>query len=612
MARKGRKRSRETHAEPPLCPATALLSPTPVPAVDPTGCSLEDRLRACWQWCLSQGASAPKLRLGAGPYGWGLFASSPLAAGETFASIPLHLVLTHGRADDSDVGRAVAEANARTQSSSPLPHPRRVVSPRTSLYLYMIHCLHTPSSPFHHYVSSFPASTSPLHWSPASLALLSGTNLHQAIPHKLRLLQRRHSNAFPLLSSLHPSLFPPSHYSFPAFLWAHTALTSRGFPLRVGQPCPLTDPPVVDGLFRSEGERRPNEAVGCLLPLLDLTNHRLRTPVTWTTDDSRVAFRTGAGVAEGCEVLNNYGAKANEEFLLGYGFCLPDNPHDEFTVQLGGLSASVSHTLALYGLRWRDKGHYLMRAFIPPALLHTLRVVVATPAEAALLRCPPHAVGRLDFVSRRNEAATLRVLEREIVGRLHRMGHENKAEGWAADAADVKSLEGTVQGVEERLAAEYVRGQRLILLTVLDAIDRMQAAAASKVTGDRGLGRLYRLQPPIAEPTLVASRSNAEQWERAKRLTPEADCPLELSPQSLAESSFAEALDYAQGLSPHQQLCLFSSTTATWERPRPTIRFCASSPTRATRPTSCRRRCLRRRMRSCWRSATSTRSCSPH
>jgi hypothetical protein len=38
---------------------------------------------------------------------------------------------------------------------------------------------------------------------------------------------------------------------------------------------------------------------------------------------------------QGEEIMNNYGGKGNEEFLLGFGFCLPDNTEDVVTFQLG-------------------------------------------------------------------------------------------------------------------------------------------------------------------------------------------------------------------------------------------------------------------------------------
>ena len=49
-----------------------------------------------------------------------------------------------------------------------------------------------------------------------------------------------------------------------------------------------------------------------------------------------MGFRTLAadGVPCGAPVCNNYGAKGNEEFMIQYGFALPDNAHDVHTLVL--------------------------------------------------------------------------------------------------------------------------------------------------------------------------------------------------------------------------------------------------------------------------------------
>ena len=122
------------------------------------------------------------------------------------------------------------------------------------------------------------------------------------------------------------------------------------------------------------GSKRANERVGCLLPLLDMTNHRMRTAITWTTTSTptaRIAFTTSTTattITAGTEVFNNYGAKSNEEFLLGYGFCVDDNAYDEYTVQLGGLGGEVGYMLDGLRLAWREKGFYLTAGATPPQL----------------------------------------------------------------------------------------------------------------------------------------------------------------------------------------------------------------------------------------------------
>ena len=46
----------------------------------------------------------------------------------------------------------------------------------------------------------------------------------------------------------------------------------------------------------------------------------------------------------GAEIFNNYGAKPNSEFLLGYGFTLPANPDDTIVLKIGGLGGSGGTT----------------------------------------------------------------------------------------------------------------------------------------------------------------------------------------------------------------------------------------------------------------------------
>ena len=44
-----------------------------------------------------------------------------------------------------------------------------------------------------------------------------------------------------------------------------------------------------------------------------------------------------APAGKGQELLNNYGAKPNSEFILGYGFSLPENPDDTIVLKIGGI-----------------------------------------------------------------------------------------------------------------------------------------------------------------------------------------------------------------------------------------------------------------------------------
>ena len=123
-----------------------------------------------------------------------MFATADIAPQEEIASIPLDLVLTHQRADDSPVGAAVRELNNRLQSATS-PHPAVLISPRTTLYLYMIQQLADPAAFFHPYLASLSPPCTPLLWPPPLSTHLAGTNLHAAIPNKLRQLHTRYTTA---------------------------------------------------------------------------------------------------------------------------------------------------------------------------------------------------------------------------------------------------------------------------------------------------------------------------------------------------------------------------------------------------------------------------------
>ncbi|KAG1838629.1 hypothetical protein DFJ58DRAFT_813464, partial [Suillus subalutaceus] len=55
-------------------------------------------------------------------------------------------------------------------------------------------------------------------------------------------------------------------------------------------------------------------------------------------DSATISIISHTTTPLGEEVFNNYGLKANDELILGYGFLLPQNPDDKITPQLGGSS----------------------------------------------------------------------------------------------------------------------------------------------------------------------------------------------------------------------------------------------------------------------------------
>lgn len=82
-----------------------------------------------------------------------------------------------------------------------------------------------------------------------------------------------------------------------------------------------------------------------LLPGMDASNHDHSAKVDWTFDPGRFSLTCTEGVTAGQQVYNNYGPKGNDELLLGYGFCIPDNPCDTVMLTLKPPPEELQQTL---------------------------------------------------------------------------------------------------------------------------------------------------------------------------------------------------------------------------------------------------------------------------
>lgn len=65
-----------------------------------------------------------------------------------------------------------------------------------------------------------------------------------------------------------------------------------------------------------------------LFPVMDSMNHSPESKVDWNFAADRFTLDTCEVTYAGQQVYNNYGPKSNTELLMGYGFCIADNPYD--------------------------------------------------------------------------------------------------------------------------------------------------------------------------------------------------------------------------------------------------------------------------------------------
>ncbi|KAA1473478.1 SET domain-containing protein [Dentipellis sp. KUC8613] len=196
--------------------------------------------------------------------------------------------------------------------------------------------MHTP------YLDTLPSPDqlrTPLHFTPAELETLKGTNLYGAT------LERR-ANWEAEWKQCQEGIANADHEWAQNFTWDHyltasTYLSSRAFPSTL--------------LARTPSLVQTPASHPILLPAIDSLNHARAQPVSWvvtypepTTPASpaspaepTISLIHHAPHAPLQEIFNNYGPKPNAELILGYGFAVPDNPDDTIVLKVSGSGAGA-------------------------------------------------------------------------------------------------------------------------------------------------------------------------------------------------------------------------------------------------------------------------------
>ena len=168
-----------------------------------------------------------------------------------------------------------------------------------------------------------------------------------------------------------------------SFLWAATIFTSRAF---------------VSSHILPDGEKIP-----LLFPVVDILNHSMSAKVVWDfqpRDSFTLKCLEGDAFTAGDELFNNYAPKQNGELLLGYGFCLEDNPVEQFALKL-----AFSPVLQEYA---REMG--LLKAGRVPFGMPSEFLKTDPKVEQHFLRPKGHRFGRYE-----NHIAFLRGIPPSIV-----------------------------------------------------------------------------------------------------------------------------------------------------------------------------------------------------
>ena len=240
-----------------------------------------------------------------------------------------------------------------------------------------------------------------------------------------------------------------------------------------------------------------------LFPGMDASNHDYSAKVDWTFDPGRFSLACTEGVAADEQVYNNYGPKGNDELLLGYGFCIPDNPFDTVMLTLKPPPEALQQALrethrgyfAQDGTWSGDKATFRLKrmpvpetftditnAFdhLPDGLLdlltHIVRFERGLPFEqvdnpAAYLKDPDsHGRRYLPFVARMivtSLAPKYQKLQSTSATLPERPQNAIQAQSKIYCDAQIGILEGTINGLKESLRIlrpPYAETARLVTL----------------------------------------------------------------------------------------------------------------------------------------------------
>lgn len=186
-------------------------------------------------------------------------------------------------------------------------------------------------SPWHPYIASLPSITdlearfgSPLWWDESEKAWLRGTNLGKGVDDLTDHLKASWEEGFERLrAGLSPDLcwncIDLEQFTWERYKWAVSMLDSRSFS--------------GDRLnIQTEGWK---DGISILFPIVDLLNHHHHARVQWSMNPTSKSFDFIIHDFRdpGQEINNCYGPKSNEELLLGYGFCMPQNPFDRIALK---------------------------------------------------------------------------------------------------------------------------------------------------------------------------------------------------------------------------------------------------------------------------------------
>ncbi|KAK9366824.1 hypothetical protein V1509DRAFT_628632 [Lipomyces kononenkoae] len=244
------------------------------------------------------------------------------------------------------------------------------------------------------YIGMLPTEfDTPLYYDHEELQVLQGTNIFgEAELRRQSWIEEWRRGVMYL-----PAKFDKSLVTWDLYMWACTVLSSRSFPSRI--------------VFNTGPDEN---SYPVLIPLVDSLNHKPLEPINWNVTTDEFTISSGKSIETGDEVFNNYGPKGNEELLMGYGFCIENNPLDVVTLKLRHppMGLQKQELVMSKGTRSSESIFYLSESeSLPSDLVQFFRIIAANEHEtrqmmllpssqsgtrqASSLRCELDGLGKL-------------------------------------------------------------------------------------------------------------------------------------------------------------------------------------------------------------------------
>ncbi|KAJ3329908.1 hypothetical protein HDU76_006905 [Blyttiomyces sp. JEL0837] len=259
--------------------------------------------------------------------------------------------------------------------------------------------------------------TSSILFEDSELDICEGSSLHQVTIQVKQQIEDDHRSLVAGLYLMHPDVFPLTRFTVDEYTWALLTVWSRAMDFQV---------PTVgeDGITTTKHLR-------CIVPFVDLLNHSNEVGQChlYETSSGCVKVIAGKDYKEGDQVFINYGPVSNTRLLRLYGFTIPNNPNDTYTLYLSThplapqfqkkLELLQSHSLTTDSINASASFEMSQSNPLPPSILKYLRIQRLDDHEVAVVLINKAILEQKDVkVSARNEYEVLQALLEAFTGIL--------------------------------------------------------------------------------------------------------------------------------------------------------------------------------------------------